>query len=106
MDRAGLVATVGMNAAAVLGGMVPSPSKLGHLRVSEKIREDGRPTPQWRTELRRIAGLRNSVTMVLLYAQTVSIVWLAATLHNPLTYVVAFVLMGRSHAQFASLMHE
>ncbi|MHB1128831.1 MAG: fatty acid desaturase [Ilumatobacteraceae bacterium] len=91
---------------AKLGGMVPSPLALGHPRASEKIRDDGRPTPQWRTELRRITGLRNSVTVVLLYAQTIGIVWLAVALHNPFIYVVAFVLMGRTHAQFASLMHE
>lgn len=97
---------VGVNTTVRLGGMAPSPSTLGHPRASEKIRDDGRPTPQWRTELRRIAGLRNSITVVLLYAQTIGIIWLAVALHNPFTYVAAFVLMGRAHAQFASLMHE
>ncbi|MEK7293157.1 MAG: fatty acid desaturase [Actinomycetota bacterium] len=95
-----------MNTTAKLGGMVPAPSILGHQIVSEKIRDDGRPIPQWRTELRHIAGLRNSLTVVFLYLQTIGIVWLAVALHNPVTYVVAFVLMGRAHAQFASLMHE
>ena len=86
--------------------MAPSPSILGHQIVSGKIRDDGRPIPQWRTDLRHIAGPRNSLTVVLLYLQTIGIVWLAVALHNPVTYVVAFVLMGRAHAQFASLMHE
>jgi fatty acid desaturase len=95
-----------MNRTAILGGMAPLPSTLNHEFGSEKIRSDGKPTPQWRTELRRIAGLRNSITVVFLYAQTIGIIWLAVTLHNPFIYLVAFVLMGRAHAQFASLMHE
>lgn len=94
------------NAVVKLGGMAPSPSTFGSPRTSDKIRADGRPTPEWRTELRRIAGLRNSITVILLYAQTIGIIWIAITLHNPLVYIVAFVLMGRAHAQFASLMHE
>lgn len=74
--------------------------------MSEKIRDDGRPTPQWRAELRRIAGLRNSITVAFLYVQTAGIIWLAVVLNNPFAYVAAFLLMGRAHAQFASLMHE
>lgn len=87
-----------MNTTTKLGGMAPSPSMFGHLLASEKIRSDGRPTPQWRAELRRIAGLRNFITVVLLYAQTIGIIWLAVVLHNPITYVVVFLLMGRAHA--------
>jgi fatty acid desaturase len=97
---------MGVNTNAILGGMAPAPSMLGHQIGSEKIRDDGRPTPEWRSELRQIAGLRNSITVALLYAQTIGIIWLAVALHNPFIYIVAFVLMGRSHAQFASLMHE
>jgi fatty acid desaturase len=97
---------MGVNTNAILGGMAPAPSMLGHQIGSEKIRDGGRPTPEWRSELRQIAGLRNSITVALLYAQTIGIIWLAVALHNPFIYIVAFVLMGRSHAQFASLMHE
>lgn len=106
MDRARLVKIMGMSTTAKLGGMAPAPAILGHQIGSEKIRQDGRPTPEWRSELRHIAGLRNAMTLIVLYAQTIGIIWLSITLHNPFTYVVAFVLMGRSHAQFASLMHE
>lgn len=106
MGGARLVKIVDMNTAVRLGGMAPSPSILGRLRASEKIRDDGRPTPEWRAELRRIAAGRNTITVVLLYAQTIGIAWLAVALHHPIAYVVAFVLMGRAHAQFASLMHE
>lgn len=96
----------GMDAAPKLGGMAPAPSMLGHQVASEKIRPDGRPTSEWRTELRKIPGLRNLLTLVLLYGQTIGIIWVAIALHNPIVYVVVFLLMGRSHAQFASLMHE
>ncbi len=96
----------GVNPTVVLGGMAPSPARLGRQIKSEKVRDDGRPTPEWRTELRRIPGLRNFFTIVLLYAQTIAIIWVAISLHNPFIYIAAFALMGRAHAQFASLMHE
>lgn len=106
MGGARLVNLVGMNIAVRLGGMAPIPSILGQLRASEKIRADGRPTTEWRAELRRIAVGRNTISVIGLYAQTIGIAWLAVALHNPITYLVAFLLMGRAHAQFASLMHE
>ncbi len=96
----------GVNKTVKLGGMAPAPELLGSQTKSEKVRDDGRPTPEWRSELRRIPGLRNAVSVALLYAQTIGIILVAITLHNPFVYVVAFALMGRSHAQFASLMHE
>jgi fatty acid desaturase len=38
--------------------------------------------------------------------QTIGIIWAALALHNPITYVIAFLLMGRAHAQLLALMHE
>jgi fatty acid desaturase len=38
--------------------------------------------------------------------QTFGIFWVALRLHNPITYVIAFLLMGRAHAQLLALMHE
>ena len=70
------------------------------------IRADGRPTPAFRADLRRIPSWRNALSVALLFGQTVGIVWLAVWWANPVGYVLAFVLMGRAHAQFASLMHE
>jgi fatty acid desaturase len=70
------------------------------------VRADGRPVPAFRSELRRIPSWRNAGSVLALYAQTIGIIWLACWWAHPVGYVVAFVLMGRSHAQFASLMHE
>ena len=38
--------------------------------------------------------------------QTFGIIWLALEIHNLITYVIAFLLMGRAHAQLLALMHE
>lgn len=89
-----------------LGAMAPSSAALSNQFASAKLRSDARPTSQWRAELRHIPNLRNALTVASLYGQTVFILWLTITLHNPLMYLAAFVLMGRAHAQFASLMHE
>ena len=89
-----------------LGAMAPPSLALSYNFTSTKLRSDARPTPQWRAELRRISNLRNALTIAALYAQTLAILWLAIRLQNILMYAVAFVLMGRAHAQFASLMHE
>jgi fatty acid desaturase len=70
------------------------------------VRDDGRPTAAFRAELRRIPSWRNALSVLILYAQTVGIVWFVLWWANPAGYVAAFVLMGRAHAQFASLMHE
>ncbi len=89
-----------------LGAMAPPPLALSYHFTSTKLRSDARPTPQWRTELKRISNPRNALTIAALYAQTVAVLWLAIRLHHPLMYAATFVLMGRAHAQFASLMHE
>jgi fatty acid desaturase len=90
--------------------MIPEPAQLGEVHATERITADGRVSPTWREELRRIPNLRNAFGVVLLYAQTIAIVVLAVRIDNPITWpitwVVAFVLMGRAHAQYAALMHE
>src|SRR5262249_45692722 len=56
-----------------------------------------------------IPSVRNAISVVGLYLQTA--VLLAAVVVTPgwwrlLVWPIVFVLMGRTHAQFASLMHE
>ena len=89
-----------------LGAMAPPSQALSYNFASPKLRSDARPTPQWRAELRHISNVRNALTIAALYAQTLAILWLAIRLQNMIAYAAAFVLMGRAHAQFASLMHE
>ncbi|CAB4886304.1 unannotated protein [freshwater metagenome] len=92
-----------------LGGMSPSPNDLPQAHATQTVRADGRPQPGFRDELRRIPSLRNAISVLSLYVQTAAL--LALTIWTPglwrlLTWPIVFVLMGRTHAQFASLMHE
>jgi fatty acid desaturase len=94
------------SAAFVLGGMSPAPNTLAPAAVDDFVQADGRPTAEYREKLRRIPNLRNGVTVVGLYGQTIGVVAAAVWLSHPVAWIVAFVLMGRAHAQFLSLMHE
>lgn len=88
-----------------LGGMTPEPGVLQPGEQTALVRPDGRPTPEFRRELRTIPNVRNGVTIALLYAQTIGIMAAAVWL-GWWAWVPAFILMGRAHAQFAALMHE
>ena len=90
----------------VLGRMSPSPDRLVPAVADGFVQTDGRPTAGYREKLRRIPNLRNAFTVVGLYAQTVGIVAAAVWLSHPVAWVATFLLMGRAHAQFLSLMHE
>ena len=58
----------------VLGGMSPDPATLLPAVADDFIQADGRPTPPYRDELRRIPGLRNAFSVVALYVQTALII--------------------------------
>lgn len=85
--------------------MVPAQTLLTPARPTERIRPDGRPTPAFREELRRIPSWRNAVSVVSMFVQIALVLW-AAVAWGPWSWPVAFVLIGRAHAQMASLMHE
>jgi fatty acid desaturase len=86
--------------------MVPAPELLGDFTATDRLGPTGRPVGEWRDELRRIPNVRNAFAVAGLWAQTIAIVVLAVWIDNPLTWIAAFLLMGRAHAQFAALMHE
>jgi fatty acid desaturase len=86
--------------------MLPAPELLTRVQPTDCITADGRPVPAFRERLRKIPNLRNAVSVVSLYAQTLGIVVAAVWLDHWAVWVAAFVLMGRAHAQFAALMHE
>ena len=86
--------------------MLPAPAALESLAATDRITADGRPTPAFREELRRIPTVRNALAVVSVYAQTIGLLVAAVWLDNPFMWVATFVLMGRAHAQFAALMHE
>ncbi len=83
--------------------MVPAALPVTH--ETAHIRADGRPTPTFREQLRRIPSWENMWSVVLLYVQTGAVVW-ATVAWGPWSWPFTFVLMGRAFAQFASLMHE
>ena len=91
---------------AVLGGMAPDPTRLPTVGDNTEIAADGRPLPAVRADLRRIPTWRNAWSVLWLLGQTVLIIAAAVRLGHPLSWAVAFLLMGRTHAQFLSLMHE
>ncbi|MCU1430740.1 MAG: hypothetical protein JWL83_4740 [Actinomycetia bacterium] len=86
--------------------MLPEPSALTGFAPTERLTADARPAPGWREELRRIPNVRNGFSVASVYVQTLGVIALAVWLNNPITWVLAFILMGRAHAQFAALMHE
>jgi fatty acid desaturase len=89
-----------------LGGMVPAPALLTPAHATDLVRTDGRPHPAFRDRLRRIPSRRNAWSVVSVWAQAIVVVGLAVWWGNPVGYVLAFLLMGRTQAQLAALMHE
>src|SRR5665213_3155948 len=91
--------------------MIPEPALLEAVHPTERITAGGRPTPEFREQLRRIPNVRNALAVIGVYAQTIAIVVIAARFDNWrvwdnwLVWIAALVLMGRAHAQFAALMH-
>jgi fatty acid desaturase len=55
--------------------------------------------------LRQIPSVRNGLSVVSVFAQTAVLIYLAVHF-GPIAWFPVFFLMGRAHAQFASLMHE
>lgn len=86
--------------------MLPDPALLTPARANDRLLPDGRPTPEWRPQLRKVPSVRNGITVVSVYAQTIAVIVAAVHFDHPLVWVAALVLMGRAHAQFAALMHE
>ena len=83
-----------------------APARLPVPHATDHLSADGRLSQADRARLRRIPDMANALTTFWLYGQNILILWVASRVSHPVTWVVAFVLMGRAHAQFASLMHE
>ena len=98
MEREGLV-----NGPRI-GGMAPT--SLPQVHATEHVRDDGRLSPAARDRLRRIPSWKNAWSVLWLYGQNLLIIVAAVSLDHPVSWVIAFVLMGRANAQFASLAHE
>ncbi len=86
-----------------LAGMVPAQLPVAH--ATGAVRADGRAVPTFRAELRAIPSWRNAASVVFMYAQTGAVIYVGVR-WSPWTWPMCVLLMGRTHAQFASLMHE
>ena len=86
--------------------MLPDPTALAQFAPTSRLAENARPANAFRDELRRIPNMRNALAVASVYAQTIGIIVAAVWIDNIFVWALAFVLMGRAHAQFAALMHE
>ncbi len=86
--------------------MAPEPALLVPPGPDSRVTAIAKPVPEWREQLRRIPSWRNAGTVVMLYAMTVALIWLAVWANNPVVWVLAFLAMGPVIARFNILMHE
>ncbi len=82
-----------------------TPTLLPDTRATEQITADGRPTPAFREQLRRIPSWRNAGSAAFMFVQIAAVLW-ASVAWGPWIWPATFLLMGRAFAQLASLMHE
>ncbi len=86
--------------------MVPQARVLPDVLPTDRLTASGRPVPGLRSDLRRIPGKRNAVTVVGAWAQSFGVVALAAYIDRWWAYAIAFFLMGRAFALLNILGHE
>lgn len=90
----------------VTGGLVPPAEALPDVLPTDRLNANAVPAPELRAELRRIPTGRNALTVVSIWAQIIGLLVAAAWLSHPVTWIAAFLLMGRSFALLAILGHE
>ncbi|MFM8714570.1 MAG: hypothetical protein ACKOE7_14625, partial [Actinomycetota bacterium] len=56
-----------------LGGMTPAAFPVPHF-AGTRLRDDARPEPAWREELRRSPNARNAVTIASMYVQAAVVI--------------------------------
>lgn len=89
-----------------MGGMVPPASVLPDVLPTDRLNEMGKPVPEVREPLRRIASWRNVGTVAGLWLTIIALFAGAVWLDHPLGYATLFVLMGPMFARLAILGHE
>ena len=93
-------------AAKGFGGMVPPNSALPDVLPTERLLATGKAAPEFRAELRHIPQWRSWIAVVSVFVEPVAVIALAIWLSHPAAWIVAFLLMGRAYARFATLGHE
>lgn len=88
------------------GGLVPDEDLLPPVLPTDRLLASGKAVPELRGELRRIAGFRNLLSVIGLWA-VIAGLWAAAfRWGHPVGFVALFVLMGPMFARLAILGHE
>jgi fatty acid desaturase len=87
-----------------IGGMVPA--SLPEAHATDHLSADGRLSQADRARLRKIPSYKNAWSTVWMFGQNIAILAVAVHFNLWFVWIAAFILMGRAHAQFASLMHE
>lgn len=90
--------------------MLPPPELRPRVLPTERLNVKGMATQPLRGELRRIANVRNALSVAGLWLQTLGailgVAWVVRHTGQWWLYGIAFVLMGRGHALFGILGHE
>lgn len=92
--------------AKATGSMVPPAELLPDVLPTDRLLASAKPTPEIRAELRRIPNVRNVFNVASCWVQSLGVIALAAWIDHPVTWLLAFLLMGRAFALFAILGHE
>jgi fatty acid desaturase len=90
---------------SLTGGLAPS-ADLEPFAGSARLRPDGRPRPELRTELRRIPDMKNAALVAIVVAYPVVVTWAAVSIDHPFGWAVAFVVMGAYFQRALTLFHE
>ncbi|MBV9953534.1 MAG: fatty acid desaturase family protein [Acidimicrobiia bacterium] len=86
--------------------MLPTAEVLPDVLPTDRLLVSGKAVPELRNDLRRIAGFRNAITVVVLWAQIVGILALAVWVANPFAWLAVLIVFGAYHARVAILGHE
>lgn len=89
-----------------LGGMVAPAEALPDVLPTDRLNETGKPLPEVREPLRKIASWRNAWTVAALWLEIAAMFALAVWVDHPLGYAALFVFMGPMFARLAILGHE
>ncbi len=86
--------------------VVPELEVLPDVLPTDRLTATAMPIPALRTELRKIADVRNIGSVALCWVQALGTIGAAVWIGHPGAYAAAFILMGPAFARFAILGHE
>ena len=89
-----------------MGGMVPPAEVLPDVLPTDRLNETGKPLPEVREPLRRVASWRNAWTVAWLWLAIAAMFGVATWWDHPVGYAALFLFMGPMFARLAILGHE